>query len=154
MLKLHTLFSKTPSAIISKPGHQEFIELDRTREINEYAYDLMFNLLIKGIRNYSGNLTFEKHHLKWELKTGDNDLSLTDSLKIEFLNQLHKNNIDASISIKNYENTIHIWIIFKNNTSLETDIQVNKIFRNLENQHPDLNMSLFMASEDELNGAI
>ena len=86
-------------------------------------------------------------------KTGDTILPITsDFLKIEFLKRLRKVNIDAFIYVKNYANKFEIWVIFKKETPLEVDLQVSQIFCQLEKEYNNIDMSLFMASEKELDG--
>lgn len=148
----HRLFSKTPSGLFAKPGFSPFISIDDIK-IDEKAIDFLLKLIIEGVRNYKGQLAYETHQLTWELKTGDTTLPITaDFLKNEFFKQLRKVNIDAFIYVKNHANKFEIWVIFEKETPLEVDLQVTQIFCQLEKEYDNIDMSLFMASEKELDG--
>lgn len=78
-------------------------------------------------------------------------MSLVNTLENEFREQLQKNHIDAIVKIKEYQkNKMEVWVVHKAPTSLETDIQVSRIFRGMEERYSNLDMSLIMAAEEEI----
>lgn len=154
MTKDHIIALKTlPGLDLGVENH--FISLDSGTDnvIKDSEIDFILSLAVQGIRNRKGKRIYEGSQLTWELKAGEMNMSLVDTLKSEFCEQLQKSDIEAKVSIKKHRShKLDVWVVHRAVSALETDIQVNHIFRRMEERYPDLEMSLFMASEDELDG--
>lgn len=150
----HIIEIKTPLGSDSSSGNP-FVGLDSIPDhdkVKDSEIEFMLRLVMNGIRNKKGECDYEGSRLTWEF-IGDIDVSLVDTFKDEFSEQLQKNNINAIVKVKECQkNKIEVWVVHNTPTPLETDIKVNSIYRRMEKQYSNLEISLFMATEEELAG--
>jgi len=154
MVKNHIIGTKTLPGLDSDIENP-FFGLDSITDydgVKKSEIEFILSLVLHGIQNKIGECEYEGSYLTWKF-TGEMDMSLANTLEKEFYTELQKNHINAIVKIKEYQkNKMEVWVVHKAQTLLETDIQVNSIFRTMEERYPNIDMSLFMATEKELDG--
>lgn len=149
--KSSTLFSKAPLEAFM-PSSNLFSDLDKnTKTIENAVQELLFTCITEGLRNKAGKYRYEEHELTWELRTGVNCMSLTKSIIKYFSEKFSENSIDARVIVKEDSNNVDVWVVFKETTPLEVDLKVSRFFCELEKKLPNNNLSLYMATENEVN---